>query len=769
MANGKNSSTRREPISRVKAKPKRSLRSLQTRANLLLVAWIALLALVATLLGVSQENQHDYQLGQRVTEPIVARVDFVAIDEEATIVQRQVARESIPNIYQANDALLDRLNGTIDSLAAVADAPTFQDLRPDVLETTRLDTYGFAALKALINNQGAEHWQLLRRNYVREIYTYALLTPERFAEEARANNRIVLLHPDPEHDQEAELSRNSSVLISLAYEDEIERLMQRAARDFPRPVRPVIVALTKQNLGATYEFDPRQTFLARDKAFSETPAVTRTFVQGEVLIPAGGNIDQSTLDILTAEFDAYELNKSPMVRWLSVLGLAGVMLLASSALWVYITAYYPRIVLKPMRGLALTCLMMLMLGLSVVIVSFAPTLTTGVVAFPVIMAAMITAIAYDQRLSLTIGCVLAVLVAVTLSLGTAPIVTMLVGVAIVAALLREVRTRSKLVMVGLYAGAGMGIAAIIAGLASEPLLIDHFMKDSKSGPFVLQQILVNGTVAAISGLIAGFVVQGVLPAIEKLFKVTTAMTLKELNDASHPLLQRLAEEAPGTYQHSLRIADMVESAAEAIGADALACRVGAMYHDIGKVNKPSYFIENQGGGPNRHEKLSPAMSLLIIVGHVKDGIEMARQYGLPKVIKHYIESHHGTSLVQYFFHAAKKQTNEAHQPEPSEFQFRYPGPKPQTREAAIMLICDGIESAARTLDDPTPVRLEQLVHSLANARLMDGQFDECPLTLQDLARIEAAVTKTLCAVYHRRIKYPEAQKPSREAATGTDG
>ena len=270
----------------------------------------------------------------------------------------------------------------------------------------------------------------------------------------------------------------------------------------------------------------------------------------------------------------------------------------------------------------------------------------------------------------------------------------------------------------------------------------------------------------LAGLAVGLIVQGVLPTIEQVFHVTTAMTLKDLNDAGHPLLQKLAHEAPGTYQHSLRIADMSEAAAEAIGADPLLCRVGAMYHDIGKVNKPMYFIENQGGGPNKHNKLSPAMSLLIILGHVKDGVEMAREYALPASIRHIIESHHGTTLVEYFFHAAKKQKAEEDKPAPSEFEFRYPGPKPESREAAIMLLCDGIEGAARAMDEPTAVRLEQLVHAMANKRLMDGQFDQCPLTLRDLSRVEAAITKTLCAVYHTRIKYPDGKKKEPPPQTG---
>ena len=216
---------------------------------------------------------------------------------------------------------------------------------------------------------------------------------------------------------------------------------------------------------------------------------------------------------------------------------------------------------------------------------------------------------------------------------------------------------------------------------------------------------------------------------------------------------------------------MAEAAADSIGADGLLCRVGAMYHDIGKMNKPGYFVENQGGGPNRHDRLSPAMSLLIIVGHVKDGAEMSREAGLPPAIRHFIESHHGTTLVEYFYHAAKQQQKETGDDQaPAEFTFRYPGPKPQSKEAAILMICDGVEGAARSLPEPTPIRLEQLVSTLANKRLMDGQFDECNLTLQDLHKIGQAITRTIQAIHHGRIAYPkdeqeQKQPPARASAS----
>ena len=217
----------------------------------------------------------------------------------------------------------------------------------------------------------------------------------------------------------------------------------------------------------------------------------------------------------------------------------------------------------------------------------------------------------------------------------------------------------------------------------------------------------------------------------------------------------MQQRAPGTYSHSLQIATIAEAAADAIGADGLLVYVGGLYHDIGKVNKPDYFIENQSGGPNRHEKLSPAMSLLVIVGHVKDGLALAKEHGLPRVLHHFIESHHGTTLVEYFYRAAQSRAEALGEIETSvqEFDFRYPGPKPRSREAAILMLCDAAESASRTLQDPSPGRLETLVRKLSRARLEDGQFDECALTFRQLRQVEDSIVKSLVSIHHGRIGY----------------
>ncbi|MBW8035407.1 MAG: HDIG domain-containing protein, partial [Planctomycetes bacterium] len=205
----------------------------------------------------------------------------------------------------------------------------------------------------------------------------------------------------------------------------------------------------------------------------------------------------------------------------------------------------------------------------------------------------------------------------------------------------------------------------------------------------------------------------------------------------------------------LLIGSIAESAAESINANGLLARVGAYYHDIGKINKPPYFVENQMGSASRHEQLSPAMSQLIIVGHVKDGIEIAHEYGLPAVLRQFIETHHGTTLIEYFYNQAKKQQDDK-QKTVSESEFRYPGPKPKTKEAAIVMISDAVESATRSVNEVTPTRIEAIVRNMAMKRLQDGQFDECDLTLRELSTIEASIAKSLAAHHHGRIAYPKA-------------
>jgi hypothetical protein len=269
--------------------------------------------------------------------------------------------------------------------------------------------------------------------------------------------------------------------------------------------------------------------------------------------------------------------------------------------------------------------------------------------------------------------------------------------------------------------------------------------------------------AMMGGLGAGIVTAGLTPLVELAFGYTTDITLLELANLDRPILRRLMMEAPGTYHHSMIVGSLVEAAAAEIGANPLLAKVCGYYHDIGKVKKPLYFIENQRNGKNPHDKLAPSMSKRILVAHVKDGVEMARKHKLGQTIVDTICQSHGTSLIAYFYERARQIHGEGNV---NADDYRYPGPRPQTREAGLVMLADVVEAASRTLDNPTPSRIKGLVHNLINKIFSDGQLDDCELTLKDLNRIAKSFTKILNGIHHHRIEYPERSESDGKGKNG---
>ncbi len=268
-------------------------------------------------------------------------------------------------------------------------------------------------------------------------------------------------------------------------------------------------------------------------------------------------------------------------------------------------------------------------------------------------------------------------------------------------------------------------------------------------------VLSESTMAAANAVFSPVLTFGLLFVFERVFKITTELRLLDLADDSHPLLQELAKKAPGTYHHSMAMGILAETAAEAIGAHALLARVGAYYHDIGKMEMPEYFVENQESHKSKHDRLKPSMSALIVTSHVKEGTELARKHGLPEQVIDIIPQHHGTTLISYFYHKAQRRRTSKE--EVNENDYRYPGPKPQTKEAAIVMLADGIEASVRALDEPTPPRIEDQIDSIIKARFNDGQLDECDLTFNDLTKIKEAFLRALIGIHHARINYPSAE------------
>jgi cyclic-di-AMP phosphodiesterase PgpH len=325
---------------------------------------------------------------------------------------------------------------------------------------------------------------------------------------------------------------------------------------------------------------------------------------------------------------------------------------------------------------------------------------------------------------------------------------LLVGSAVGMYAVKDCRRRANILWAGLLVGLAKFVSIVCVGLINN-LDVDFFVKDGAWG--------------IASGIFSAFLAMGLLPVFEYLFKVPTNISLLELSDLNHPLLKKLAIEAPGTYHHSILVGNLAEGACDAVGANSLLARVGAYYHDIGKIPKAEYFSENEMTAGSRHGNLSPSMSALIISKHVKEGVDIARKYKLNMNIIDFITQHHGNSLIAYFYQKALEKTKD--EGSLKEDNFRYPGPRPQTKESAIILLADSVEASSRAMEDPTPSSIRNLVKKIINNKFIDGQLEECDLTLKDMNKIADSFVRVLMGIYHTRLRYPEAEE-SDGAANG---
>lgn len=732
-----------------------------------------LTALLLALIAWSAQHRPHYEVGQYLPQAVLARVAFRAVDQEQTERSRRDAQERQPAIYDPNPVFFRQARERLEALWALGDVSgpaRLDQIHPQVREAFQLTAAALTELRRLHTPPSAtpaptdtpspptgtvlwQQWidRLLDRLAGLPVLDKTQARAER--DPAQRASKIVIRHPSA-----GPLEQYDDLILNL--EDDHDLLAQRLTElagqaGFPTPLVRSVAAAILQVQEPTYRLNELETRLAKQRAYEQQPPVERFFQVHDLIVPPGRILSTFDVQALVQEQRAFLATLSPADRWLAALGWLGLAMLLVTGLWVYILAYNPRIAANPTRGAALSGLMLLGPLLAVSLASLKPTWTLAGSAAAVLLVSIVVAIAYDQRLALVTGLIQTVLISLTLHMPLAGILVLTAGVAGIAGWLNEVRTRSKLLVTSAAAGLLMAASWVLWHLIqrqAEPLLLPQMLQN--------QALVLLGTALAV-----GMIVQSLLPGIERLFGVTTSLTLKELNDASHPLLRRLAQEAPGTYQHSLRLADLAEAAADAIGANALLCRVGAMYHDIGKLLRPDFFVENQGQGPNRHDSLDPRQSLAVILAHVRDGLILAREHRLPSPVRHMIESHHGTSLVEFFYHAACQQAERTGQPPPDPAEFRYPGPKPRSREAAILMLADSVESAARTLNEPTPQALAEVVDAAMARRMADGQLDQTPLTLSELHRIRSAFLHVLTAMYHSRIAYPSLSTASNSSPT----
>lgn len=740
---------RREELRRSIPRPAFNLLAVFQRPEFVNAALLlcAFLVVVSGLVIWSRE-QVKVRDGQIMASTQVHRQPNIVENVDQTKAKQEEARRSSPRVYRLNQAYLGRLEASLKGLPkAVAGKSSVIEIASELTREFGLDEAGLLLLQPMAGATGEplDSWTRSVESLINnQLPRNPLFESQEFQVFTTTQNKAVLdfngdLASMPRDDKAIELSREP-----LAAPDaKIIRVVSDAR--FPSGLVQYLANKIQTDDEPTFVWDePFSASLAKT-AVAQVKPVRVTFQKGDVLYARGDTLKLEKYGEVLEESRRYNEVATNWQLWQPRLGAIALIALATLFIGSFATLAYPRMARNPWRFGAVCALMAAMLAITVIITVNAPMFLIPTAIGPTLFVAIILLLAYDQRFALLLSGMQAAFVTLALEQDAGFFLLMLCGCATAIVQLRELRHRNSLIRAASGTAAVLGVATIALGLLEIPQV-----------PGAWKQILVMAFSSVLTSYGVSFLVLGILPSIEKLFDITTGMTLAELRDPKRPLLRQLQLKAAGTYNHSLQVANVAEAAAEAIEANGLLVYVGALYHDIGKINKPEYFVENQAGGYNKHEKLSPAMSLLVIIGHVKDGIELAREYSLPRSIIHFIESHHGTTLVEYFYHAAKSRAELTDEDQIEEVEFRYPGPKPRTKEAAILMISDAVESATRAMTEPNPGRIEGLVRRITRTRLDDGQFDHCDLSFRELRLIEDAIISRLCAIHHSRISYPSS-------------
>ncbi|MDW7675421.1 MAG: HDIG domain-containing protein, partial [Bacillota bacterium] len=506
----------------------------------------------------------------------------------------------------------------------------------------------------------------------------------------------------------------------------------------PEALRQFSLAIIRQvEIKPTSVYDAQGTQQRIEEIRQQVPPFQVTIRKEQRLIRTGDVVT----DFHIEQFEQFGLQRSES-PYLALMGIALLVGISYTVVILYVSQYKKHIYHSDSSLILMGLLIVMTVAIAkvVTLISFGGQTEMGIQVghmIPLAAGSMLIAILLDTKLAVFLTIILGIFVGVLTGGQLTFVVTAVMGGLVGVYSVSRLSGRSDLVKAGMYVAVASIFSAIALGL-----IYNHSFS-------VISLGIIMGL---LNGILSSVLTIGLLPFLEAAFGITTSVKLLELSNPNHPALKRLLIEAPGTYHHSILAGNLAEAAADEVGADSLLVRVGAYYHDIGKLKRPYFFIENQLAGDNPHDKLAPTLSTLIITSHVKDGGEMAREHQLPPVIADIVEQHHGTSLMSFFYYKAKEGEKKENI---SEADFRYDGPKPQTKEAALVMLGDSVEAAVRAMQNPTPGRVEGLVRKIIKDKLNDGQLDECDLTLRDLEKITQAFLRVLNGIFHSRIEYPE--------------
>ncbi|AJY76326.1 HD family phosphohydrolase [Paenibacillus beijingensis] len=698
---------------------------------------------------------YDIALGAKSERDIKAAKQID--DEKATLKAQEAAAERVQPIYSIvalrSDAIVDRIFTRIEGLN--------QD--DQVTSQSKIDIYKSevpAYYDEYVND-------FIKRNRGGGTYSDTLLQEmERTVKDQKYDIPAETFYKLPNLSQ-AQVGEMRQVTLGV-----VRKLMSESLREAEtsrtkvaelvntssltqRSTREIVQEIARFAIMPNKFFDKDATDEAKVLAKENTPRVV--IKEGDIIVQKGEMITPETYELLAG---AGLLDEQKTYR--PQLGLLLMSLLCLLVIYIYLYQSGSLGGIRPKYNNAQLLMLLLIYTINLVmmqIVNLAQTPAAPFVGYlaPVAMGTMLITLLLDMHLAIVSSFLFAITGSVIFNMQMNQLFDFHYGFVICVVSFSAIFTvhrasqRSTILKAGIMAS----LFGTVSVLALELL-----------GDLPERMALIYSlTFAFASGVITAILVIGLMPFFEVTFGILSALKLVELSNPNHPLLRKLLTETPGTYHHSVMVGNLSEAAAEAIGADGLLCRVGSFYHDIGKTKRPNYFIENQTNIENPHDSIDPKLSKSIIVAHARDGVDMLKAYNIPKPIRDIAEQHHGTTSLKYFYHKAVKQAEaEGKTPQFTEDDFRYPGPKAQSKEAAVVGISDCVEAAVRSLRNPTMEGIETMINKIIKSRLDDNQFNECDLTLKELDKIAETLKEAVVGIFHSRIEYPEDVKPKERLA-----
>jgi len=655
--------------------------------------------------------------GQICSKDILSPGDFEFVDLEATQNLREKASKSIKEVYDLNLANIESVEKQTDTLFS-----KIKEYQEKIDDSSKDATANIIeADKRLKDDELKKMAKEINDNlglYISEQVIAACLQLDNLSlEKIRVDIKSSMRKIMEQGIKKDDLENAKKQLIREISEISIDRHDALIASEFATSLLLPSLFLNEED-----------TKKRRQEAISSVDDVKKTIQKGQIIIRKGEVVTSEDIAIL----NALGL-KNPKIYFSNIIGIIMITALFLSVFFFYLNYFYPDIYENINKLILLS-----IISIFIVLLAKIFSQVSGYL-IPMASSSMLIALSFSPNIAILLTVILSLLIGFIPGGGLNYILVSVISGIVAIYSIQKATQRSSLTRAGLLI-AGVNIIAISAlGLINNE---EYYL------------ILQNNFLGVLNGFLAVILTIGILPFLESYFDITTSFKLMELSNPNQPLLKKMILEAPGTYHHSIVVGNLSETAAEEIGGNGLLARVGAIYHDIGKIKRPYFFTENQEAYKNIHDEMEPSLSALVIASHVKEGIELAKKNKLPKDITDIIAQHHGTSLITYFFHRALKENGSANDAVAEE-NYRYSGPKPQTKETGIILLADSLEAATRSLTNPTATRIKTLVKEIIQKNLENGQLEECDLTLKDLDKIGDSFSRILTGMFHTRVEYPD--------------